>query len=157
MHRRPTACEPDGPNPGLRLALLGKNDRLRRLYTPSDAISAYGRHSRARTTAFGGLKTAFGRHLLSNASQAYGLHTPSDAIPAFGRHSPSNESPTACIPRAHYCRFTSTTNLLNANIRIKHLAFQIGVRLILLLSVGYNISHSMTLRAASLAINNDPK
>ncbi len=35
-----------------------------------------------------GLKTAFGRHSPSNASQAYGLHTPSYAFPAFGRHLP---------------------------------------------------------------------
>ena len=37
----------------------------------------------APVTAFGGLKTAFGRYSPSNASQAYGLQTPSDALPPY--------------------------------------------------------------------------
>ncbi len=37
----------------------------------------------ALMTAFGGLKTAFGRYSQSNASQAYGLQTLSDALPPY--------------------------------------------------------------------------
>src|SRR5512139_2275943 len=68
-------ANPERRNPGLRPALPAPQ---------------------ATTTAFGGLKTDFGRHSPSNASQAYGLHTPSDAI-----------RPSAGIARATHCRPTA--------------------------------------------------
>ena len=70
---------------------------------PLDLNTAIGKllELLALMTAFGGLKkTAFGRYLQSNKSQAFdGLQTPRNALPAFGgmntafgRYSPSNAS-----------------------------------------------------------------
>ena len=71
-------------------------------------------------TAFGGLKTTFGRYFPSNALLTYDLQTPSDALPAFGaikktafgglkttfgRGSPSNaaQAYAVCKPLATHC------------------------------------------------------